>query len=243
MNSLLLLACLSIGQADYSVSIKGPPEARCGVNVAFEAVGECDACAWTVGGLGEGEFVEVEDRSGRQLMFAAFPEPGEYRIELVAARAILVGEKWRSQIARKSVLIVVGRKRPPAPVEPPNPAPSPPVEPVSPVEPQTRFGLEAVASRAASALPESSRAARIAISRSYAEIALRAASGGFGTVAEMVAAQRDLNRAAVGQERARWEPVLAEIGAAAGALAKAGKLVSIDDHVAAWREISAGLSP
>lgn len=116
---------------------------------------------------------------------------------------------------------------PTPPVEPPKPPPAPPGE---------QFGLITLAKNLAIANgngpPES-----VSLAAAYRAIAAQSHKD----VQSMVSAQKEMNRALLGSNISKWVNWFTALAKSLGSLQKAGKLITLEQNKAAWREIATGL--
>jgi hypothetical protein len=117
---------------------------------------------------------------------------------------------------------------PPGPIPPPNP---PPLSPVA----------KTVHDWATTLVPPTSLLKCQAVAQSFAAISSRMAAGTLSTPAEILAATRDSNVAAVGDQRDAWLPFFEELRKFLNAESEAGKLADVKAHQALWDQIALGL--
>lgn len=122
-------------------------------------------------------------------------------------------------------------------VIPPNPPPvDPPTPPSPPVNPGERFGLTALIHAAAVANDNGPPDSKL-LAGAYRSVA----SQTHASVQAMATAQKLLNRQVLGDRAAAWASWGTTLAKALSDLQRAGKLMTLADHVVAWKEIAAGL--
>jgi hypothetical protein len=67
------------------------------------------------------------------------------------------------------------------------------------------------------------------------------AAGTLTEPAKIIAATRDANQAAVGQLRDAWLPFFEEVRKYLNAESAAGRLATLEQHQAVWKDLAAGL--
>ena len=120
---------------------------------------------------------------------------------------------------------------------PPKPPPvNPPAPPEPPVNPGERFGLTALV-HAAAVANDNGPPDSVLLAAAYKSVAAQT----HASVQAMATAQKLTNRRVLGDRANAWAGWGTTLAAALSDLQRAGKLVSLADHVVAWKEIAAGL--
>lgn len=81
----------------------------------------------------------------------------------------------------------------------------------------------------------------LALSQSFASIAIIIDSGTFSTNSELVAATAASNRDALGHNLDKWTPVLNSLMSELKAMAQLGKLPDVQSHSKVWKDVARGL--
>lgn len=180
------------------------------------------ATAWTVipAELPDGRMSYRVYDNGRTLIVANYP--GRYVVILAAASA--------DAIAVRQHIVTVSAGPGPGP-EPKPPGPDKPVDP----EPKPQTLADQVADWATPA------AGRDRLAAAFDGTAASAAAGAIRTVEDMQRASLEANRAALGDDREAWLGWFGLLQAELQKRAAAGTLKTLDEHVAAWRQIAAGI--
>lgn len=148
--------------------------------------------------------------------------------------AVREGDK-ATEIATKTVIIstpvVIGDEAPPEPVAP------------DPSFPEARYNLHKKSySLAMSKVPAAARkAVSVNVAKSFESIASAVAAGAIVEVEDLLKKTTEANRAAVGANKAGWEPFFKEIQEILYSLYEGKQMVTASDFAEAWREVSTGL--
>lgn len=245
IQSILLAVVLSSVSAG-PIKVGGPTAAEPGSLVTLEASGGGAAASYTWVFVQPAGHPFISD--GRRIGFATKCRPENYIVVLLAISLDAAGKPTIDSTT--STIIVGGDPVPPGPVPPP-PTPVPPTPvpptPTPPDVPAGRYGLARVAYDASAALSPNARARASAVAATFRDVASAAAAGAYsGTDREKIdKANGDIstrNRAALGPDAAEWGKALSSVGAKMGSLWNSREMVTLADHVEAYREISAGLS-
>jgi len=210
--------------AAFSVDVGGPDKAEPDTLVILEAKGEGVAFKW-IPQSGTAKYLRFESR--RKLAFVP-PENGEYEIMLIAAG---VDDSGGVAIATHVHTVSVSGEVPPLPD--PDPIPNP--EPTPSV-----YGLDKFARKNLSLVDESAREKAVDVASSF-EAACGRAVGTDSTVAKLNADIATNNARILGDDRESWEPWLKALQMELARLARSGRLVNLEQHVAAYREVASGL--
>ena len=222
--AVLLVVWCSIAQAK-GPEITGPETVKIGgrcILVVTDAA-ECKV-GWFLPKLANGaEAVQYND--GAHLIFFTGSKPGKYLFILS------VCEKDDDEIEHITHEVTVESEG----VSPPKPPPvDPPADP--PVDPGVRFGLTALMKAAAEANGNGPPDSKL-LAGAYRSIA----SQKHADVQAMATAQKNLNRQILGGRAVQWAAWGKVLSKALSDLQRAGKLVTLEQHVVAWKEIAAGL--
>lgn len=114
-----------------------------------------------------------------------------------------------------------------------NPQP-PPFNPLSPLATQIRDW-------ASTLVPTNALVKRDAVAQSLDSVRAQMAAGTLTEPAKIVAATRDANQAAVGELRESWLPFFEKLRDYLNAESQAGRLATVEQHIAVWKGISEGL--
>jgi len=142
-----------------------------------------------------------------------------------------------AEIATKTVIIsspvIIG--------EDPGPAPDPAVP--DPVLPEARYNLQKKSySLATSKVPAAIRKnTATAVAKSFESMASAVAAGAIKEVDDLLKKTAESNRAAVGANKAAWEPFFKEMQDTLYSLYEDKQMVTAADFAEAWREVAAGL--
>jgi hypothetical protein len=142
-----------------------------------------------------------------------------------------------AEIATKTVIIsspvIIG--------EDPGPTPDP-VAP-EPSFPEARYNLNKKAySLAMSKVPAAIRkGSATAVAKSFESIASAVAAGAIMEVDDLLKKTTESNRAAVGANKAAWEPFFKEMQDTLYSLYESKQMVTASDFAEAWREVATGL--
>jgi hypothetical protein len=142
-----------------------------------------------------------------------------------------------SEIATKTVIIssivIIG--------EDPGPTPDPSVP--DPVFPEGRYNLQKTAySLAMGKVPAATRkGSATAVAKSFESMASAVAAGAVKEVDDLLKKTAESNRAAVGANKAAWEPFFKEMQDTLYSLYEGKQMVTATDFAEAWREVAAGL--
>ncbi len=176
----------------------------------------------------------VQYNNGAHLIFFTGSKPGKYTFILS------VCEKDDDEIEHITHEVTVegatiSPPKPP-PVDPPTVDPPiiPPVDP--PVVPGVRFGLDVLMKAAAEANGNGPPDSKL-LAGAYRSIAVQT----HANVQAMATAQKNLNRQVLGDRTSAWAAWGKVLSKALSDLQKAGKLITLEQHVIAWKEIAAGL--
>ncbi len=142
-----------------------------------------------------------------------------------------------SEIATKTVIIsspvIIGEDLGPDP-EPSAPEPS---------FPEARYNLQKKAySLATSKVPAAIRkGSAAAVAKSFESMASAVAAGAVKEVDDLLKKTAESNRAAVGANKAAWEPFFKEMQDTLYSLYESKQMLTATDFAEAWREVAAGL--
>jgi hypothetical protein len=142
-----------------------------------------------------------------------------------------------SEIVTKTVIIsspvIIG--------EDPGPTPDPSVP--DPVFPEGRYNLQKTAySLAMGKVPAVTRkGSATAVAKSFESMASAVAAGAVKEVDDLLKKTAESNRAAVGANKAAWEPFFKEMQDTLYSLYEGKQMVTATDFAEAWREVAAGL--
>jgi len=142
-----------------------------------------------------------------------------------------------SEIVTKTVIIsspvIIG--------EDPGPTPDPSVP--DPVFPEGRYNLQKTAySLAMGKVPAATRkGSATAVAKSFESMASAVAAGAVKEVDDLLKKTAESNRAAVGANKAAWEPFFKEMQDTLYSLYEGKQMVTATDFAEAWREVAAGL--
>jgi len=142
-----------------------------------------------------------------------------------------------TEISTKTVIIsspvIIG--------EDPGPAPDPAVP--APVFPEGRYNLQKTAySLAMGKVPAATRKeSATAVAKSFESMASAVAAGAVKEVDDLLKKTAESNRAAVGANKAAWEPFFKEMQDTLYSLYEGKQMVTATDFAEAWREVAAGL--
>lgn len=213
------------------VTVDAPSEVPPGRLVKLDASAtDATAFRWTLAG-GAADLYDVTE-SGKVCYFAT-ATPGKYVFVVAACRnAETAGDPPLMEIS-EVVVTVTGTA----------PGPTPGPVPPSPVLPDGRYKLAQFAFGLASTLPATDKPLLQGVASNYAAVASMAAAGVLADPPAMLVATKDRNAATVGTNRERMlAPLFQPLATRLAELSKAGDLKTLADHVAAWQEISTGLS-
>jgi hypothetical protein len=208
--------------------------------LVFLAVWLTVAVAW-------GQQITVKPDGGRLLGYAAAASPGKWVVfaagflevkpEVISGGSAIIfqgpageyavvyfGPESAEPVVSKVVLGGGG------PVPPP-PPPPPPLSAVA----------KTVQGWATTLVPAAARTKCPAVAASFSTISSRMAAGTLSTPAEILAATRESNVAAVGDQRDAWLPFFEELRKFLNAESEAGKLADVKAHQALWDQIALGL--
>lgn len=124
-----------------------------------------------------------------------------------------------------------------------DPGPSPdPIAP-EPSFPEARYNLHKKAySLAMSKVPAATRKeSATAVAKSFESMASAVAAGTIKEVDDLLKKTAESNRAAVGANKATWEPFFKEMQETLYSLYESKQMVTASDFAEAWREVAAGL--
>jgi hypothetical protein len=212
------------------VTVDAPSEVPPGRLVKLDASAtDATAFRWTLAG-GTADLYDVTE-SGKVCYFAT-ATPGKYVFVVAACRnAETAGDPPLLEIS-EVVVTVTGTAPGPLPPRPPDPS-----------LPDGRYKLAQFAFGLASTLPATDKPLLQGVASNYAAVASMAAAGVLADPPAMLLATKDRNAATVGANRERLLPPLFQpLANRLAELSKAGELKSLTDHIAAWQEISTGLS-
>ena len=142
-----------------------------------------------------------------------------------------------TEIVTKTVIIsspvIIGEDLGPAP-DPAAPEPS---------FPEGRYNLQKTAySLAMGKVPAATRkGSATAVAKSFESMASAVAAGAVKEVDDLLKKTAESNRAAVGANKAAWEPFFKEIQDTLYSLYEGKQMVTATDFAEAWREVAAGL--
>ena len=121
----------------------------------------------------------------------------------------------------------------------PDPEPSAP----EPSFPEARYNLQKKAySLATSKVPAAIRkGSAAAVAKSFESMASAVAAGAVKEVDELLKKTAESNRAAVGANKAAWEPFFKEMQDTLYSLYESKQMLTATDFAEAWREVAAGL--
>jgi len=121
----------------------------------------------------------------------------------------------------------------------PNPEPLAP----EPTFPEARYNLQKKAySLAINKVPAAIRkGSATAVAKSFESMASAVAAGAIKEVDELLKKTAESNRAAVGANKAAWEPFFKEMQEALYSLYESKQMLTATDFAEAWREVAAGL--
>ena len=121
----------------------------------------------------------------------------------------------------------------------PDPEPSAP----EPSFPEARYNLQKKAySLAINKVPAAIRkGSATAVAKSFESMASAVAAGAIKEVDELLKKTAESNRAAVGANKAAWEPFFKEMQETLYSLYESKQMVTATDFAEAWREVAAGL--
>ena len=152
--------------------------------------------------------------------------------------AVKEGDKT-TEITTRTVIIstpvIIGEDPGPSPV----PDPSAP----EPSFPEARYNLHKKAySLAMSKVPAATRkGSAAAVAKSFESMASAVAAGAVKEVDDLLKKTAESNRAAVGANKAAWEPFFKEMQDTLYSLYEDKQMVTAADFAEAWREVAAGL--
>lgn len=123
--------------------------------------------------------------------------------------------------------------------------PGPDPEPLAPEPsfPEARYNLQKKAySLAINKVPAAIRkGSATAVAKSFESMASAVAAGAIKEVDELLKKTAESNRAAVGANKAAWEPFFKEMQETLYSLYESKQMVTATDFAEAWREVAAGL--
>lgn len=182
---------------------------------------------------------------GKYLGYVATPQPGKWLVfgpggfKPVQA-TVLEGGKvvlWQGDTGEYAVIYLpAGEAQPLVAVVQLGKVipPPPPPPPLSPLAKQTRDW-------ATTLVPTEARLKCESVAQSLDAISSRMAAGTLTDPAKIIAATRDANQAAVGEMRGVWLPFFEEVRKYLNAEAAAGRLKTLEQHQAVWKDVAAGL--
>lgn len=112
--------------------------------------------------------------------------------------------------------------------------PPPPTPPLTPLAAQVRDW-------ATKLVPPESRVKCESVAQSLDSISAQMAARSLTEPAQIIAATRDANQAAVGELREAWLPFFEEVRKYLNTEAAAGRLATLAQHQAIWKDLAAGL--
>lgn len=142
-----------------------------------------------------------------------------------------------SEIVTKTVIIsspvIIGE----------DPGPDPEPSAPEPTFPEARYDLQKKAySLAINKVPAAIRkGSATAVAKSFESMASAVAAGAIKEVDELLKKTAESNRAAVGANKAAWEPFFKEMQDVLYSLYESKQMVTASDFAEAWREVAAGL--
>jgi hypothetical protein len=142
-----------------------------------------------------------------------------------------------SEIVTKTVIIsspvIIGE----------DPGPDPEPSAPEPTFPEARYNLQKKAySLAINKVPAAIRkGSATAVAKSFESMASAVAAGAIKEVDELLKKTAESNRAAVGANKAAWEPFFKEMQETLYSLYESKQMVTATDFAEAWREVAAGL--
>ena len=124
-----------------------------------------------------------------------------------------------------------------------DPSPSPDPAAPEPSFPEARYNLHKKAySLAMSKVPAATRkGAATAVAKSFESMASAVAAGTIKEVDDLLKKTAESNRAAVGANKAAWEPFFKEMQDTLYSLYEGKQMVTASDFAEAWREVAVGL--
>ncbi len=148
------------------------------------------------------------------------------------------GDKLASADVRSKLLITrVQIGTGPTPPDPNPPTPDP-------VFPDGKFKLASTAYKLGMKVTPENRKAALELSKSFTSMASTIAAGAITKPEEILTKTTDANRAALdraGVNKETWQQFFTDLQEVTYALYKDKKLVTADDYITAWRELSQGL--
>ena len=124
-----------------------------------------------------------------------------------------------------------------------DPGPSPDPAAPEPSFPEARYNLQKKSySLATSKVPATIRkGSAAAVAKSFESMASAVAAGAVKEVDDLLKKTAESNRAAVGANKAAWEPFFKEMQDTLYSLYEGKQMVTASDFAEAWREVAAGL--
>jgi hypothetical protein len=229
--------------AEPKAALKGPRNAYVGSTVMLDGLGSVadpdQPLQWVAVDPPDLLYVTF-DKGNRRDVIALFvaEKPGRYEVAVAAVGSSGVDNKPKVAVAVWAVNVLA----PPSPNPPPPPTPPAPPPPSPPSPSASKYNLEAVVAAAAPQITIIGQARSDAASSLASSFrAMAAQSKSYTDVQSFVTATGDNNRRVLGATYTALKPVLSALDQRLGALAQAGTLATVDDHVEAWAEIARGL--